>query len=165
MIRRILTWPEDKNELHQVSAMVTPLVSEQSLKELVADMFETMRHAGGVGLAAIQIGVPLRVFVMEVHKDAYVFINPTVSLSDERVQMNEGCLSLPGIIERCIRSTKATVTSVDENGVESTRAFDGIEAQCIQHEYEHLDGIILPDKIGPMARDRLAAKMKKEKKP
>lgn len=164
MIRDIVIWPDKR--LHEVSTTVPEAdLDSPEMKALVQDMFDTMYDAKGVGLAAIQIGVPARVFVMDV-KEPVAFINPiTVSTAGIPEEKNEGCLSLPGIIEMVPRypMTRVAWWNPTTKTVEE-RLFHNMEAQCCQHEIEHLDGVIIPDKLTPLARSRLASRMKKARK-
>lgn len=164
MIRRILKWPGDKDMLHQVSAPVDFEKDKDLLGPLIDDMFETTRAVHGLGLAAIQIGVPLRVFVMDMDdKIKVAFVNPVVTLEGPKSLTSEACLSIPGVVELAERAPTARVKGWDKDGNQIEHTFTGLAAQCVQHEIEHLDGIILVDKMGPMKRDRIAAKLLKPK--
>lgn len=163
MIRPIILWPDDK--LHEKS----PLADYDDIvaggyDDIVKDLFDTMYEAGGVGLSAIQIGVPLRLFVMEVKQYAYVFFNPIIlSLDGKKEQMNEGCLSVPDHYEMIFRHPEIEVAFFDGKGKRQQVKFSDMEAQCVQHEAEHLDGIVMPDKLSQAARGRLLKKMQKTK--
>lgn len=146
MIRPILKWPAGHKMLHTVSAPVTDAVSPEALAELISDMWETMYDAEGVGLAAIQIGVPFRLMVMDVHTVPYVFINPQVTVQGKDEWMPEGCLSIPGTYEDMRRYPQVHVTALDKNLVSFTKTFTKMEAQCVQHEFDHLNGIMMPDR-------------------
>ncbi len=162
MIREILIWPNRR--LKEMSAGVPDdELAEPELAQLVQDMFDTMYEARGVGLAAIQIGVPLRVFVMDTKRQV-VLVNPrVVELMGQPEITNEGCLSLPGIIEMVPRHKFVRVAWTDLAGEGHEEVFQGMEAQCCQHEIEHLDGITIPDKLSPQERSRLVTRMKKAK--
>jgi peptide deformylase len=134
-----------------------------ALKELVANMFETMYHAEGIGLAAPQIGLSIRLLVLdggsmsnefqECKGFRRVMINPVIEeFSDEEVAMEEGCLSLPGIHEKVIRAACIHIRYADENWVEHNESIDGFAARIVQHEYEHLDGHIFIDNISAIRR-------------
>ncbi|MDR1344972.1 MAG: peptide deformylase [Tannerellaceae bacterium] len=134
-----------------------------ALKELVANMFDTMYRADGVGLAAPQVGLSLRLFVLdgETMSDEFkeckgfkrVMINPVIEeYSEEKVAIEEGCLSLPGIHEKVIRAASIRIKYADENLVEHVEAIEGFAARIVQHEYEHLDGQIFIDNISPIRR-------------
>lgn len=145
------------------------------LKKLVGDMFDTMRSSNGVGLAAPQIGKPLRLFVIDLSPYAdeeprfatlrKVFINPEIcESSDEEVLLNEGCLSLPGLNEDVYRPEKIRIRYLDEDFREHDEQLDGFEARVIQHEYDHLDGTLFVDRLSPlrktMIRNRLLSMSK-----
>lgn len=133
------------------------------LKQLVANMFETMYNADGVGLAAPQVGLSIRVLVIDadVMGDDFpeckgfkrAMINPDiVEHSEEEVSMEEGCLSLPGIHEKVSRARKIRVKYLDENLVEHDEEVDGFAARVVQHECEHLEGHVFIDNISPIRR-------------
>jgi peptide deformylase len=162
VIRDILTWPGDGRLLHQESVAVDFVNNSLSVDELVRDLFDTLYDADGLGLAAIQIGVPARVFVMDVDAHDYVFINPhPITTIGFRAPTNESCLSMPGVVEVIERYPQTTIKSLDRNGQETVYTFSGLAAQVVQHEYEHLQGIVLADKLSPLDRTRLAKKMAK----
>ncbi|MCR4823697.1 MAG: peptide deformylase [Treponema sp.] len=134
-----------------------------SLRETFNEMFETMIEADGVGLAAPQIGVSKRFFVIisddEVRR---VFINPQIiSSSSELCDYDEGCLSLPGFNETIRRPAKVTVQALNENGKPFTLEADGLLARIIQHENDHLDGIVYIDRGDPAFAAEVTEKMKK----
>jgi peptide deformylase len=145
-----------------VSAPIDFAANPLVVDELVRDLFDTLYASGGVGLSAIQIGVPLRVFVMDVYTQDYVFLNPALHPEGQKAWMTEGCLSLPNIYESVLRYPKMRITAFDRNGQPSDHTFEKMEAQCVQHEYDHLDGIVIPDKLEPLRRTRLAAKLSKK---
>ncbi|MDR2811352.1 MAG: peptide deformylase [Tannerellaceae bacterium] len=134
-----------------------------ALKELVANMFDTMYHAEGVGLAAPQIGLSLRMIVLDGEPLANdyneckgfkrVMINPVIKeYGDEEILLEEGCLSLPGIHEKVARANRITVAYADENGTKHEEVIEGFAARIVQHECEHLDGIVLIDNISAIRR-------------
>lgn len=164
MIRPIIEWPLAGQLLHTVSAPVDLTGGMGLVDELVRDMFDTLYDSGGVGLAAIQVSVPMRVFVMDVYKIAYTFINPTIALQGEVAQMTEGCLSIPGVLESMKRNTKVFVTALDCKGMLFSHTFSGMEAQCIQHEMDHLNGIVIPDSFSPLERTRMASRITRRRK-
>lgn len=159
MKREILTYPNPV--LTQVSEWVRATAT--GIPELVADMLETMHAAGGVGLAAIQVGVPLRVFVMAVDGKEWALINPVVKgfvgdIKDTR----EGCLSLPNVFEWVPRYPGVIIEYSDlGGGIRITRTFTGLEGHCAQHEIEHHEGMLFPDKLHPNKRNRVLAKFLK----
>ncbi|MDR0748996.1 MAG: peptide deformylase [Tannerellaceae bacterium] len=140
------------------------------LKELVANMFETMYHADGVGLAAPQVGLSLRMFVVDgdVMADDFpeckgfkrAMINPSIiERSEEETSLEEGCLSLPGIHEKVFRPSKIRIRYMDENLVEHEEAIEGFAARIVQHEYEHLEGHVFIDNISGIRRQLNKSKL------
>ncbi len=133
------------------------------IKELIDNMFETMYNAEGIGLAAPQIGLSIRLLVIDadVVAESYpeckdfkrVMINPEITEhSDETISMEEGCLSFPGIHEKVTRAAKIRIKYMDENFEEHEEAFEGFAARVVQHEYEHLEGHVFIDNISPIRR-------------
>ena len=143
---------------------------EIDIKQLVADMFETMYHARGCGLAAPQIGKSINIFVIdttEMEDDPNVtpvkqaFINAEITDRTGTDEMfKEGCLSVPGINEDVIRKSTITITYLDEDFVEHTQTFDGMPARVIQHEYDHIMGKTFIDRLSPFKRTLLKGKLK-----
>jgi len=140
------------------------------LSELVSNMFETMSKAEGVGLAAPQVGLSIRIFVIDLTPLAdddpsyanfkKAFINPTIfEFSEDTCIMEEGCLSVPDIHENVTRSKKIKIRYRDENFVEHTDVFEDYEARVIQHEYDHLEGKIFTDKISPIRKQLIKSKL------
>lgn len=121
---------------------------DESLKKFLDEMFDTMAGAGGVGLAAPQVGVSKRFFVVMADDDVRrVFINPQIiATSQEQSDYDEGCLSIPGVTETIRRSVRVTVQARDERGRPFTLEAGGLLARVIQHEYDHLDGILYIDR-------------------
>ena len=141
------------------------------LQQLIADMFETMYHSEGVGLAAPQINKSIRLFVIDADpfQETYpeakgfkkVFINPEiVEVSEEKWTFREGCLSLPDMNEDVERPAKVTVNYLDENFVEHEEEFDGICARVFQHEFDHLEGKVYVDRVAPMRKMMLKNKLR-----
>lgn len=132
----------------------------RSIKDLVKDMYKTMYFSNGMGLAAVQVGILKRIFIMDVPDiGKYVMINPEIiERSDEIITYEEGCLSLPGIAHEVERSNSITVEYLDLDGKKKDLKASGLLATCIQHEYDHLEGILFVDRLMP--EDRL--KMIKE---
>jgi peptide deformylase len=164
-LMKIVTWP---NPI--LDAPADPVtVFDDSLKKLVSDMFETMYAAPGVGMAAVQVGVPQRLFVMDcsVGKDPdqqVVLINPEVLHVEGDQDGEEGCLSFPGIFFPVERSLRAVVRAHDING--DPFEIDGTEltARCMLHETDHCDGIVFLDKMSPLKREIVKRKIKKLQK-
>lgn len=141
-----------------------------NLKELIANMFETMERADGVGLAAPQIGLPIRVVTItldplsdehpEFKNFNRAYINPhIIEVSGEEVAMEEGCLSLPGIHEAVKRGNKIQVKYMDEEFVEHEEEVEGFLARVMQHEFDHLDGKMFIDHISPLRKQMIKGKL------
>ncbi|MFO7370863.1 MAG: peptide deformylase [Bacteroidales bacterium] len=141
-----------------------------NLKALISDMFDTMYKSDGMGLAAPQIGKSLRLFVVDATSLAdedpaladfkKVFINPSLELLSEDTEvMNEGCLSLPKIREDVERKNKVRITYYDENWNAHDEEYEGLKARVIQHEYDHLDGVLFIDRINVLRRKLLKGKL------
>lgn len=154
--------------LRQIAEDITP--DYPNLKKLIEDMFETMDHADGVGLAAPQIGLSIRVVVVNLdvlsedypeYKDLRkVFINAHIDVIEgEEVSMEEGCLSLPGIHESVKRGSKIHVRYMDENFVEHNEVVEGFLARVMQHEFDHLDGKVFIDHISPLRKQMIKGKL------
>lgn len=132
---------------------------------LIKDMAETMYTASGVGLAASQVGVPKRIILVDGEEDGLiVLINPMIIKSEGEVVEEEGCLSVPDIYSQVKRSFKVTIKALNENGdpIEITK--EDLIARALQHEIDHLDGILFIDRIGRMERQILLNKLKKKKR-
>jgi len=133
------------------------------IKTLIADMAETMWHQVGIGLAAPQIGVSLRIFVMDDGKrGARAIVNPVVTERGGVVKEEEGCLSLPGIFAEVERSKSLHIEGLDGDGQPISFEAQGLQAKIIQHELDHLDGVLFIDRLPPVTRDRIKKKIQKE---
>ncbi len=124
-------------------------IGDPLFQQLIDDMFATMYAAPGVGLAAPQVNVSKRLFVMDVHDEEHepaVVINPKLEEGGEEVELKEGCLSVPGIVGDIVRRTRVVVTGLDRRGERIRIEGDGLSAQCLQHEVDHLDGILYLDR-------------------
>jgi len=154
--------------LRKVSTEITS--DYPNLKELIESMYETMDGSEGVGLAAPQIGLSIRLFVIdtalfgedhpEVKGFKKVFINPKIiERSEVQNIYNEGCLSIPSLREDVERPESVTIKYFDENFVEHEEFYDGIIARVIQHEYDHLEGILFTDRVSPIRRQLLKSKL------
>lgn len=131
---------------------------------LIKDMAETMYTASGVGLAALQVGVPKRIILVDGEEDGLiVLINPVIIKSEGEVVAEEGCLSVPDIYSQVKRSSKVTIKALNENGDPIEITEEGLIARALQHEIDHLDGILFVDRIGRMERQILLNKLKKNK--
>jgi peptide deformylase len=164
--RDILIIPDPR--LRQKSEPVAAV--DQDLRALVEDMFETMYEAPGIGLAAIQIGVPRRIVTMDLAKkddakEPRVFINPEiVSSSEEQSAYEEGCLSIPDYYEEVERPATVKVKYRDLDWKEHEIEADGLLATCLQHEIDHLNGVLFIDHISKLKRDMVMKKFKKAAK-
>ncbi len=148
--------------LQQKAEPVTEFNAE--LKELVANMFETMYEAPGVGLAAPQVGVSKRLFVMDCSKDRsrqFVFINPEIVSNEGKQKGDEGCLSFPGIYFAVERPVRVVVSAQDVDGKKFTVDLMELEARCAVHETDHLDGELFINRVGPLKRDIIKGRIKK----
>ncbi len=165
-IRPILTVPNPI--LKQVSEPVEKVTDET--RALMDDMLETMYDAPGIGLAAVQIGVPLNVIVMDLARDGeepqpQYFVNPEILEDVEDVQpYDEGCLSVPDIFDTAERAERVKITYLDYNGERVTEWAEGLYAVCIQHEMDHLKGIVFIDYLSRLKRDRAVKKVMKAEK-
>ncbi|CAB4867587.1 unannotated protein [freshwater metagenome] len=130
---------------------------DKELRSLVSDLTETMLEAPGAGLAAPQIGVPLRVFVWDIDDELGHLINPTLDLSDEMQDGEEGCLSFPALSYETPRALRAVAKGWNMFGEPVTIEGSDLLARCLQHETDHLDGIVFIDRLGPEER-KLAMK-------
>jgi peptide deformylase len=154
--------------LRKKTELVTP--DYPDLKQLIDNMFETMKNAEGIGLAAPQIGKSIRLFVVDASPmaDEYpeaknlkkVFINPTIHETfGESVAYKEGCLSIPDIREEIIRNKTVKINYFDENFNEHTDVFDGVISRIIQHEYDHIEQIVFTDRISQLKKKLLKRKL------
>lgn len=154
--------------LRKVAKEITP--DYPQIKELIANMFETMYNADGIGLAAPQIGLDIRIFVMDLEPLAEddskysgfkkVFINPKiVESTGELVKMEEGCLSLPGINETVEREEKIRIQYLDENFIPHDEVYGDFFARCIQHEYDHIEGKLFIDRISGIRKQMIKSKL------
>lgn len=154
--------------LRQVSSPIETIDSE--VKKLADDMLETMYDAPGIGLAAIQIGVARRMLVLDVAKDGedkqpLVFINPEiVAATDARSVYEEGCLSIPDYYAEVERPAGITVKHLDRDGKEQLTEADGLLATCLQHEIDHLNGVLFIDHISKLKREMVIRKFTKAAK-
>jgi peptide deformylase len=158
----ILHFPDPK--LRTVAKPVSQF--DNNLSELVSSMFETMYEAPGIGLAATQVDRHIRLVVMDVSENRdhpRCLINPELLLSDGEEESDEGCLSVPGVYETVTRAEHIRVRAQDEKGEFFEFESHGIEAVCIQHEMDHLEGKLFVDYISPLKRDRIKKKLVKQK--
>ena len=161
-ILKILQYPDER--LHKVAARVVQV--NDTIRELVRDMAETMYAAPGVGLAATQVDVHEQVIVVDVSEERNklkVFINPELVGSGEE-ESEEGCLSVPGIYEKVRRAEKVTVRALDEKGEPFTLEAEGFLAVCIQHEMDHLRGKVFVEYLSQLKQTRIRSKLKKHRR-
>ena len=165
-IRKILTEPDPF--LRQKSTKVE--IVDDKIRSLMDDMLETMYAAPGIGLAAIQIGVPKRVVVIDLARDGekktpLYFINPEIiTNSNNDATYEEGCLSVPGQFAEISRPDKCKVKFLDYNGEKKILETEGLLATCIQHEMDHLEGILFIDYLSKLKKNMIIKKLSKNKK-
>ena len=162
MIRPILLHGADV--LHQPARPVASITDD--IRQLVDDMIHTMYAAPGVGLAAPQIGVPLRIFVADISggrdpADLLAFINPEFVERDGMQLEDEGCLSVPGFNATIARPSRAVVKGLDRGGREQVVEATGLLARCFQHEMDHLEGTLFVDRLRGLQKDLIVRKIKK----
>lgn len=162
-VRPILRFPDPR--LHTVARPVEHF--DDALRELVQDMVDTMIEAPGIGLAATQIDVHLRVIVIDVSEERNalrVFVNPEiVGASPECKVYEEGCLSVPGVYEDVERPDRVTVRAFDEYGKLFTLEADGLLAVCLQHEMDHLEGRVFVQHLSRLKQNRIRTRMLKDR--
>jgi len=147
--------------LRQVATPVREITAE--VKRIIADMTETMWHQVGIGLAAPQVGLPHRILVMDDgNGGAQALINPVIESRTGTIREEEGCLSLPGVFGVVERSKTITVRAMDADGKPVSLEATGLKARIVQHELDHLDGVLFIDRLPPVTRDRIKRKIQKE---
>ena len=164
-IRKILTEPDPF--LRQKSTDVEKV--DNNIRKLMDDMLETMYDAPGIGLAAIQIGVPKRVIVIDLSRDEkktpMYFVNPKIIVKSEiNSTYEEGCLSVPGQFAEVDRPDKCHISYLDYNGQKQELKAEGLLAICIQHEMVHLEGILFIDYLSKLKKNFIVKKLSKQKK-
>jgi peptide deformylase len=163
-LRTILRYPDPR--LHKIAKPVT--VFDDRLRQLVADMADTMYEAPGIGLAATQIDVHQQVIVLDVsdtRDQLQVLINPEVLWeSEERRIYDEGCLSVPGIFDGVERPSQVRIRALDTTGVAREFDADGLLAVCVQHEMDHLRGKVFVESLSPLKRNRIKSRLQKEER-
>ena len=164
-VKKILTEPDPL--LRQVSTPVENVGEEE--RKLMDDMLETMYAAPGIGLAAIQIGIPKRIIVMDISRDEnkkepMYFINPIIKNKNlEKNKYEEGCLSVPNQFAEIERPNRCEVEYLDYDGKKKTLKADGLLATCIQHEMDHLEGILFIDYLSKLKKSMIIKKLSKNK--
>ena len=164
-IRTIITEPDKL--LRQVSKPVSKVGKKE--QDLMKDMLETMYAANGIGLAAIQVGIPQRIIVMDIckeknKKEPRFFVNPIIKNKDPfKATYEEGCLSVPNQFAEVDRPSKCEVEYLDYNGNKQLLKAEGLLATCIQHEMDHLEGILFIDYLSKLKRSMIIKKLSKLK--
>lgn len=159
----ILTYPDPR--LRTIASPIETI--DDTIKTLIDDMFETMYHAKGIGLAATQVNRHVRLVVMDLAKEneepaPRVFINPVVTpLTDELAPYQEGCLSIPEFYDNIERPCRVEIQALDAEGKPFTEVAEGLLAVCIQHELDHLNGVLFVDYLSRLKQDRALDKVKK----
>ena len=142
-------------------------VFDERIKDIVTNMVDTMMDAKGIGLAATQVDIHLRIVVIDISEDyssPTIFINPEMKITDETPKSyTEGCLSIPGIQEPVERPTEVLVNAFDQEGNSFEQKYTGLMATCIQHEIDHLNGKLFIDYLSPLKRQLLRKQIKKNK--
>ncbi len=167
MVRDIVIYPDEvlKKRAEEVESF------NGELRELVDDMFETMYEKGGIGLAANQVGVLKRVFIVDLNsgkesqgEERLVFVNPEIVHLEGETVNEEGCLSLPGLYKKVKRAAKVRVKAFDVDGREFELECEGLLARAVQHEIDHLEGILFIDRLSPLQKRLALEKFKKLRK-
>ena len=162
-IKKLITVPDEV--LRKKSQPIEKITNDE--KKLVNDMFETMYHHKGIGLASIQVGIPKRIIVLDVskneeEKNPFCFINPIIKKqSEEKSSYEEGCLSLPETFIEIERPKKCLIEYIDINGHKKEIKCDDLLSTCIQHEINHLDGKLIIDHLSKLKRDLIIKKISK----
>ncbi len=159
----ILHYPDPR--LHKVAAPVKRV--DDKIRKLIKDMADTMYAAPGIGLAATQVDVHLRLIVIDISEtrdQLQVFINPEIITAEGEAECEEGCLSVPGVFEKVTRAAQVTVVALDEMGLERRLEADGLLAVCIQHEMDHLIGRVFVEKLSRLKQQRITAKLIKQQR-
>jgi peptide deformylase len=157
----ILTFPNPR--LRNVAKPVAQV--DDRIRRYIDDMFETMYAAPGIGLAAIQVDIPLRLVVIDISDNQdqpLCLINPEILWREGEEQMDEGCLSVPGFYEPVTRAERLRVRALDRDGQPFELETGGLLAVCIQHEIDHLDGKLFVDYLSSLKRQRIRKKLEKE---
>lgn len=160
--RRIVTYGD--RILRETSEKVEEI--NQEVKDLVSQLTDTLRKAKGLGLSAVQIGVLKRVFIVDLSavdltETLRVFINPEIVETSGEVEMEEGCLSFPGIYQKIVRPAEVKVKAMDLDGKEFVLTTGGLAARAVQHEFDHLEGKLFIDRMSPITRTLLKGRLKR----
>jgi len=159
--------------LHSLHLLGSPVLRQHSvevktvddeIRRLVVDLFETMDAARGVGLAANQVGVARRVAVVDADGDRFVMIDPTIVETEGSSTAEEGCLSIPDVYGDVTRPERVVIEALDQNGTRYRKEAVGLKARAIQHEIDHLDGILFLDHLSLLKRGMLLSRWRREHK-
>lgn len=159
----ILHYPDPR--LHKVAAPVKRV--DDKIRKIIKDMADTMYAAPGIGLAATQVDVHLRIIVIDITETRdrlQVFINPEIISAEGEAECEEGCLSVPGIFEKVTRAARVKVSALDEHGNKHQLEAEGLLAVCIQHEMDHLIGRVFVEKLSRLKQQRITAKLVKQQR-
>jgi len=159
----ILRYPDAR--LHQRAAVVNRV--DDGIRKLIKDMAETMYAAHGIGLAATQLDVHLRVIVIDISEtrdQLLVLVNPELTAVSGEADREEGCLSVPGVYEKVRRAERITVRALDAEGRAGTREADGLLGLCIQHEMDHLEGKVFVERLSQLKQRRILARFRKQQR-
>ena len=137
---------------------------DDRVRAFIANLFETMDAEQGAGLAANQVGVAERIAVVDANGDRFAMVNPRIVESTGEQTGEEGCLSIPDVFADVTRAERVVIEALDEQGQPYRREATGLAARAIQHEIDHLDGVLFIDKLGPIRRKMILARWKKEHK-
>ena len=159
----ILRYPDPR--LSQRAAKVIRV--DERIRRLIKDMADTMYAAPGIGLAATQVNVHLRVIVVDVSEardQLRVLVNPELVAASGEADIEEGCLSVPGVYEKVRRAERVSVRAVDADGAPYALEADGVLSVCIQHEIDHLEGTVFVDRLSRLKQKRILARLKKSER-
>ena len=159
----ILHYPDPR--LHKIAAPVKRV--DDKIRKIIKDMADSMYAAPGIGLAATQVDIHLRVIVIDISEtrdQLQTFINPEIISAEGEAECEEGCLSVPGIFEKVTRAAKVMMSALDENGRQRKLEADGLLAVCIQHEMDHLIGRVFVEKLSRLKQQRIVAKLFKQQR-
>ena len=162
-VRPIVLFPDPR--LRTVATPVT--LFDEALRALAADLVETMRDAGGIGITAPHIGITTRLVVLELTREEgpTIYVNPTIVwASDELIRHPEGSVSMPGVTAEIERPTRVRIRYRDLTGAEQSEEGDGLRAVCHQHEIDQLDGIFWTQRLSPLKRDQLMRRYQKRRR-
>ncbi|TNH09462.1 peptide deformylase [Testudinibacter sp. TR-2022] len=160
-ILTVLKYPDER--LRNKAALVDNV--DDAVRAIIDDMFDTMYHDEGIGLAATQVDIHRQIIVIDIEGDKQqqiVLINPEILASSGEIGIEEGCLSIPGCRGLVPRKEKVTVKALDRHGNPFTLEADELLAICIQHEIDHLNGVLFVDYLSPLKRQRIKQKMEKQ---